>query len=75
MGSDDGIKVWVNGDVIHENNIDRGTLLDQDQAPAKFRAGKNAILVQVTQNTGGWDFCVRLTRPDGAVLPFTPVSE
>lgn len=75
VGSDDGIKVWVNGDVIHENNIDRGMMLDQDQAPAKFRAGKNAILVQISQNTGGWNFCLRLTKPDGAVLPFTPILE
>jgi len=75
MGSDDGIKAWVNGEVIHENNVDRGTLLDQDQAPAKFRTGKNTILVQISQNAGGWDFCLRLTKPDGTVLPFTMISE
>lgn len=70
VGSDDGIKVWVNGAVVHEHNVDRGSSLDQDQAEAMFKAGKNAILVEVTQGGGGWGFCVRLTRPDGSALPF-----
>lgn len=70
-GSDDGIKVWVNGEVAVENNIDRGMDIDQDQGAAKLNAGENTILVEVTQNGGGWNFCLRLTRPDGTVLPFT----
>ena len=73
-GSDDGIKVWVNGQAVHENNIDRGTTMDQDQAPAHLQAGVNAILVQVTQIAGGWNFCLRLTKPDGSPLAFELVK-
>ncbi len=74
MGSDDGLKVWVNGAAVHENNVDRGAAFDQDLAPAKLEAGVNEILVECTQNGGGWNFMLRLTRPDGAVLPFEPVE-
>ncbi len=70
-GSDDGIKVWVNGEVVTEQNVSRGTALDQDQAPVKLRAQDNYILVEVTQGGGGWNFCLRLTKPDGTPVTFT----
>lgn len=70
-GSDDGIKIWVNGDVVHENDVDRPSALDQDLATARFRSGSNVLLTAVTQHGGGWNFRVRLTRPDGTPLPFT----
>lgn len=73
-GSDDGIKVWVNGAAVHENNMDRGSDLDQDQAPVHLQAGVNSILVQVSQHAGGWNFCLRLTNTDGAPLPFDLVK-
>ncbi|MCL4217975.1 MAG: HEAT repeat domain-containing protein [Candidatus Hydrogenedentes bacterium] len=71
VGSDDGVKVWVNGEVVHENNVDRGMAMDQDQAPIKLLAGDNTLLVEITQGGGGWGFCVRLTQPDGKPLLFT----
>src|SRR5690606_27287223 len=24
MGSDDGVRAWVNGEMVHDNNVDRG---------------------------------------------------
>jgi len=73
-GSDDGIKVWVNGEAVLENNVDRGSDFDQDEAPVRLRAGENHILACVTQNAGGWNFRLRLTHPDGGILPFTLVE-
>jgi HEAT repeat protein len=71
MGSDDGIKVWVNGAVVHEHNVDRGAMADQDQAAAKLNAGKNAILVEITQGGGGWNFCLRVVDAKGKPVAFT----
>ncbi len=70
-GSDDGLKIWVNGEVVHENDVDRGYAPDSDVAPAKLKAGKNAVLVMISQRMGGWNFGLRLTRPDGTVPAFT----
>lgn len=70
-GSDDGIKIWINGEAVHEHNVDRGMAVDQDQAPAKLTAGVNRILVQITQGAGGWNFCLRLTHRDGRPVVFT----
>jgi HEAT repeat protein len=71
MGSDDGVKLWVNGEVVHEHDVNRGTAIDQDQAPVKLKTGSNVFLIQITQGGGGWNFCLRLTKPDGAPLAFT----
>jgi len=69
-GSDDGIRIWVNGTAIHENNIDRGSDIDQDRVPIHLNAGDNDILVQITQGSGGWNFNLRLLQTDGAPLAF-----
>lgn len=68
MGSDDGIKVWVNGEVIHNHDVDRGSGYDQDSAVARLRAGANDLLIKVSQGRGGWNFRLRLTTPDGVAV-------
>jgi len=71
IGSDDGVKAWLNGVVVHENNTDRGAALDSDQAPIQLKAGTNTLLLAISQGGGGWNFVVRLTTPDGAPLGVT----
>ena len=71
MGSDDGIALWVNGKKVHENNVDRGAAVDQDEAPVSLQAGENQIIAQITQGGGGWNFLVRFTNTDGTPLQFT----
>ena len=65
MSSDDGIKVWLNGEVVHNNDVDRGAAIDQDSAPARLAAGVNRILVKCSQGAGGWGFGLRITTPEG----------
>ncbi|MBN2314412.1 MAG: HEAT repeat domain-containing protein [Sedimentisphaerales bacterium] len=65
MGSDDGIKAWLNGTVVHSNNVDRGQVVDQDMAPIKLKRGANELLLKVTQGGGGWSACARIVGPDG----------
>jgi hypothetical protein len=64
MGSDDGIKVWLNGAIVHNNNIDRGQVVDQDMAPIKLKKGENELLLKITQGGGGWSACARIVGPD-----------
>jgi len=65
MGSDDGIKAWLNGTEVHSNNIDRGQIVDQDMAPIKLKQGSNELLLKITQGGGGWSVCTRIVGPDG----------
>ncbi len=70
-GSDDGNKIWVNGTVVGENRVDRGTALDQDKADVHLNQGRNEILVKISQGAGGWNFCLRLCSPNGSGIVFT----
>src|SRR5688500_10984068 len=39
LGSDDGVKVWLNGKLVHENWIPRGIVKDQDVIPLELVKG------------------------------------
>lgn len=65
MGSDDGIKAWLNGRVVHTNNVDRGWVADSDAASVKLVAGTNDLMLKVTQGGGGWSASARLVGTDG----------
>ncbi len=51
-GSDDGLKVWVNGRVVHENDIARGGLPLQDVVFAELQPGSNEVLFRVRNVVG-----------------------
>ncbi len=54
LGSDDGIKVWLNGTVILEKNVSRGLNPDEDFVDIELAPGWNTLLLKVTQGEGGW---------------------
>lgn len=65
LGSDDGVKAWLNGAVVHANNADRGLVVGQDKVPVTLQAGWNRLLLKITQGEGGWAACARLRTPNG----------
>jgi hypothetical protein len=69
LGSDDGVKAWLNGEVVHSNNVDRGQVPDQDAAPIQLKKGANLLMLKVTQGGGGWSACARIVGADGRALP------
>ncbi len=68
LGSDDGVKVWLNGKPVYAHNIARPLTPGSDKASVKLRAGWNSILLKITQNNLGWECCARLVKPDGSRL-------
>ncbi|MGZ5219126.1 MAG: serine hydrolase [Chitinophagaceae bacterium] len=60
LGSDDGIKVWLNGKLVHENWIPRGVNKDDDLVPLKLVKGSNQLLLKVQDMEGGWAFAARV---------------
>jgi hypothetical protein len=69
VGSDDGVKAWLNGAVVHSNNVDRGDVPDQDMAPIQLKEGPNELLLKITQGGGGWSAHARIVGPDGQPIP------
>jgi len=68
LGSDDGVKAWLNGTVVHSNNIDRGDVADQDMAPIHLRKGANELMLKITQGGGGWSARARIAGSDGQAI-------
>ena len=54
VGSDDAVKVWLNGTVVHRNNVDRRTSGIQDRFRVNLKAGNNLLLVKVSDNWHNW---------------------
>jgi len=68
VGSDDGVKVWLNDKVVHANNAIRPCTLYEDKVKVTLNRGVNRLLLKVTQGGGEWSACCRLRAPDGAPL-------
>lgn len=68
LGSDDGVKVWLNGQLVHANNAVRPVEPGQDKADVTLKEGYNTLLVKLLQEGGQWALCVRLRTPDGGRL-------
>lgn len=68
LGSDDGVKVWLNGKVVHENNATRPLTPGDDKVNVKLAKGWNDLMLKVTNGGGQWEACARLRSPDGGPL-------
>jgi hypothetical protein len=68
LGSDDGVKVWLNGNVVHAKNVARGVSPDEDKVPVTLQAGTNELLLKVTNGAGDWGAIVRFAGEDGKPL-------
>ena len=58
--SDDGVKAWLNGQLIHANNTTRPIMPEPDKTPVKLKKGANDLMLKVTQNNLAWGAIVRL---------------
>ncbi len=58
LGSDNTVKVWVNGEPVHTHAVEQENAYT-DLVAVPLRAGENAVLVKVAQRTpGGFTFRV-----------------
>ena len=54
VGSDDSIKVWLNGSVVYENDVTRRTTGIQNRFPVNLNAGDNLLLIKVCNHGALW---------------------
>jgi len=70
IGSDDGIAVWLNGELVHRHDAARPLKIDEDSQTVTLRPGRNEIFCKIGQGTREWGFALRLTDADGAPISF-----
>ena len=54
VGSDDAVKVWLNGELVHVEHVNRGASDYQSSSPVTLKQGRNILLVAVYERGGGW---------------------
>ena len=63
LGSDDGVKVFLNGEEIYRMLTIRGAEPDQDNVPLHLKKGWNRLLLKIENNFGGYNFYARIPDP------------
>ncbi|MFT5424716.1 MAG: hypothetical protein ACI89L_002514 [Phycisphaerales bacterium] len=74
LGSDDAIRVWLNGEPLLSNNTRRGAAADQETLTLNLRAGENTLVCKVVNDQGPAGFYFRADEPDDWPRPIEPVA-
>jgi poly(3-hydroxybutyrate) depolymerase len=61
IGSDDGIKLWINGSLVLANHVKRALLPGEDSILVPLVKGRNRILAKIGQARGNWGFSLNFT--------------
>ena len=64
IGSNDGVKVWVNGELANEVWAGRAARPHQEIVPVRLQAGRNEILAKVANIGGGWGLFLAIEDPE-----------
>ncbi len=77
FGSDDGIKAWIDGDLLLRNAVTRGVYEGNDivDTTDELPAGTHTLVLKITQGAGGWGFVLNLAEPSGWPLEYFPVPQ
>ena len=74
VGSDDYLRVWLNGKRVISSPVKRAAQPDQDRAEVRLRRGSNLLVLKVVEDVGGWGFYCRLATGDGRAVPVGGVA-
>ncbi|MCC6782374.1 MAG: DUF1553 domain-containing protein [Planctomycetes bacterium] len=56
LGSDDAIRVWVNGEQLLSHEVYRPAAPDQEQLTIALKPGSNSLLMKIVNGGGGYAF-------------------
>jgi hypothetical protein len=60
IGDDDRIKVWLNGDLVHEDRQGGHLVPDKALVPVTLRRGINRLLLKIQNGITEWQFTFRI---------------
>jgi hypothetical protein len=62
------VKVWLNEEVVHANDIERGLSPRQDIVKVNLKLGWNELMLKVLNRAGGWAAACRIRQTDGSAM-------
>jgi len=73
VGSDDAVKIWLNGECIHRKWSFRSLRIDDDAIETEFKQGTNYLLIKVLNGVMDWSLTCRIRQPEE--MPFSYVLD
>lgn len=64
IGSNDGMEIYVNGNLIYSKVIKQPFIIDETEVDLPLKEGRNDILLKISQWKGEWQFSFRLDHED-----------
>jgi putative heme-binding domain-containing protein len=76
VGSDDAVKIWLNGKVVLNGDITRAIRLGDDEVNVKLNKGANVLLCKLRQGNGdsGLTVAVKAAEPVAFSLDLAPAG-
>ncbi len=68
LGSNDGIKAWFNGELIHSNDLSRTVGPGDDIVEINLKKGWNKLMLKIRQLGGSWGASARIRNVDGSKI-------
>ncbi len=65
LGSDDGIRVWLNGRELLAKDVSRGAAANQEEVQAALKTGENHLLLKIVNRASGSGFYFATDREAG----------
>jgi hypothetical protein len=62
MGSDDGIKVWLNGELLLDHNVERGNNPSAEHLALPLISGENQLAIRIMNAGGAWSFSINAEK-------------
>ncbi|MEE2713643.1 MAG: PSD1 and planctomycete cytochrome C domain-containing protein [Planctomycetota bacterium] len=62
LGSDDAIKVWLDGKEVFAKKVSRGAQPDQERVRLSLSKGEHEVTMKIVNGTGGYGFYFRVLR-------------
>lgn len=69
VGSNDSLKVFLNGSEIWNKDLQRPAHVDNDLIPVTLPKGTSTVLLKVGQAALNWGFYFRITEPNSLDIP------
>jgi hypothetical protein len=67
LGTDDGVKVILNGKTVHRVLTVRVAQPDEDKIELPLQKGWNSLLLKIENNLGGYEFFARIVDEEGTL--------
>lgn len=63
LGSDDGLRLWLNGELLLDKDVPRSLDPHADRVAFDLAEGTNDVLIKVVDGQGGWEFQILTEVP------------